>query len=58
MDLNDIQREFSQSELENIKKYKAIHSRLKFLQSQMDEIQDETNDLIETLDKMRIKDNK
>ena len=32
--------------------------RLKILKAQMAEIQDETHDLIETLDKMRIKDNK
>lgn len=58
MDRDKLTQNLSQSELDDVKKYQTIYGRLKFLQAQMDEIQDETNDLIETLEKMRIKNNK
>jgi len=58
MDRDKLTQSLSQSELDDVKKYQTIYGRLKFLQAQMDEIQDETNDLIETLEKMRIKNNK
>lgn len=43
---------------ERVEEYQKIFGRLRILKAQMSEIQDETTDLIETLEKMRIKDNK
>jgi septation ring formation regulator EzrA len=39
-----------------VRDYQKLYMRLKVLKSQMADIQDETHDLIETLDKMRNKD--
>jgi len=41
-----------------VKEYQKLHMRLKVLKSQMSDIQDETHDLIDTLEKMRAKENK
>jgi|SaaInl5LU_22_DNA_1037371.scaffolds.fasta_scaffold175724_2 predicted nuclease with TOPRIM domain len=49
---------YTEEQLQQIKEYAKIHARLRVLKSQMAEIQDETEDLIETLDKMRLKENK
>ena len=49
---------YTEEQLQQIKEYEKIHARLRVLKSQMAEIQDETEDLIETLDKMRLKENK
>lgn len=38
-----------------VRDYQKVYMRLKVLKSQMADIQDETHDLIETLDKMRNK---
>jgi len=46
---------YTEEQLQTIKDYQQIHARLRVLKSQMADIQDETNDLIETLDKMRLK---
>ena len=39
-----------------VRDYQKLYMRLKVVKSQMADIQDETHDLIETLDKMRNKD--
>lgn len=39
-----------------VRDYQKLYMRLKVLKSQMADIQEETHDLIETLDKMRNKD--
>ncbi len=39
-----------------VRDYQKVHMRLKVLKAQMAEIQDETADLIDTLEKMRNKD--
>ena len=49
---------YTEEQVQQIREYQMIHSRLRVLKAQMAEIQDETNDLIETLDKMRLKENK
>jgi len=41
---------------EQVLDYQKVYMRLKILKSQMAEIQDETADLIDTLEKMRNKD--
>ena len=46
----------SAEEREKIKEYQKIHTRLRILKSQMSEIQEETHELIETLEKLRLKD--
>jgi len=46
---------YTEEQLQTIKEYQQIHARLRVLKSQMADIHDETNDLIETLDKMRLK---
>lgn len=43
---------------ERVKEYQMIHNRLRILKSQMAEIQEETHELIETLQTLRLKDNK
>lgn len=43
---------------EKVKEYQMIHNRLRILKSQMSEIQEETHELLETLQKLRLKDNK
>lgn len=41
---------------EKIKEYQKIHTRLRILKSQMTEIQEETHELIESLEKLRATD--
>ena len=48
----------SNEQLIKVQKYQEIHMRLRLLKSQMGDIQDETHDLIDELDKMRVKENK
>ena len=48
----------SNEQLIKVQKYQEIHMRLRLLKSQMADIQDETHDLIDELDKMRVKENK
>lgn len=55
---NDLTKGLSQEELEKIQDYQRIHARLRILRAQMDEIKEETHDLIETLEKLRIQENK
>lgn len=54
----EITNSLSEKQKERMQDYQKIFGRLRILKSQMAEIQEETNDLIETLEKMRIKDNK
>lgn len=54
---SDLTKGLSHEELERIQDYQRIHNRLRILRSQMDEIKEETHDLIETLDKLRLQDN-
>lgn len=46
-------KKFTENQLYKITEYQKIHTRLKILKFQMSDIQEETHDLIETLDKMR-----
>lgn len=55
---DDLTKNLSAEELKKVQEYQNIHNRLRILRSQMDEIKEETHDLIETLDKMRTKENK
>ena len=48
----------SKEQLIKVQKYQEIHMRLRLLKSQMSDIKDETHDLIDELDKMRVKENK
>jgi len=41
-----------------IEEYKKIHMRLRLLKMQMEDIKEETHDLLETLNHMRVQDNK
>ena len=41
-----------------IEEYQKIHMRLRLLKMQMEDIKDETHDLLETLSQMRVQDNK
>lgn len=54
----DLTKNLSPEELSQVKDYQKIHSRIRVLKAQMDEIKEETHDLIETLEKMRLKDKK
>jgi len=58
MDPKKLTKNLTEEQLKKVQEYQKLHMRLKVLKAQMTEIQDETHDLIETLDKMRIKDNK
>lgn len=58
MDPKKLTENLTTEQLKQVQEYQKLHMRLKVLKAQMAEIQDETHDLIETLDKMRIKDNK
>ena len=53
-----VEQSFTKVQLEKIQEYQKIHARLRILKMQMNDIQDETHDLLETLNKMRIQDNK
>jgi len=54
----NLTKNLSPEELSQVKDYQRIHSRIRVLKAQMDEIKEETHDLIETLEKMRLKDKK
>mgnify|MGYP000397232999 CR=1 FL=1 len=54
----DLTKGLSHEQLEKIQDYQRIHARLRILRAQMDEIKEETHDLIETLEKLRIEENK
>ena len=57
-DKEELLKGLSDLQKERVIEYQKIFGRLRVLKAQMSEIQDETTDLIETLEKMRIKDNK
>lgn len=54
----EITNNLGEHQKQRLQEYQNIFGRLRVLKAQMAEIQDETHDLIETLEKMRIKDNK
>ena len=58
LDPKKLLEDLSKDELIKVQEYQKIHMRLRLLKSQMAEIQDETHNLIETLDKMRSTENK
>jgi len=58
IDPNKQDKTYTEHELNMIQEYQQIHARLRILKAQMADIHDETNDLIETLDQMRLKENK
>jgi len=58
LDPKKLIEDLSKDELLKVQKYQEIHMRLRLLKSQMADIQDETHDLIDQLDKMRAKENK
>jgi len=53
-DLNNLTAEQQQK----VKEYQKIHMRLRLLKMQMEDIKDETHNLLETLNSMRVEDNK
>lgn len=53
---DDLTKNLSPEQQARVHTYQKIHSRLKILRIQMDDIKDETQDLIETLEKLRIED--
>lgn len=53
-DLNSL----TQEQRNKIREYQKIHTRLRVLKAQMSEIQEETHELLETLEHLRLKDNK
>lgn len=57
IDINNKGRMYTEEQLQVIKDYQTIYNRLRILSAQMADMQEETNDLIETLDKMRLKEN-
>jgi hypothetical protein len=57
LDPKKLLEDLSKDELIKVQEYQKIHMRLRLLKSQMAEIQDETHNLIETLDKMRSTEN-
>lgn len=48
---------YTEEQQARIKEYKQIHMRLRLLKMQMEDIKDETHDLLETLNNMRVQDN-
>jgi hypothetical protein len=54
----DITKNLTEEQLARVQEYQRLHTRLRVLKMQMNDIQEETHDLLETLNKMRIKDNK
>lgn len=48
---------YTQEQQARIKEYRKIHTRLRLLKMQMEDIKDETHDLLETLNSMRVQDN-
>ena len=58
IDPKKILEDLTAADSAKVKEYQKLHMRLKVLKSQMSDIQDETHDLIDTLEKMRAKENK
>jgi len=58
IDPKKLTEDLSKEQLIKVQKYQEIHMRLRLLKSQMSDIQDETHDLIDELDKMRVNENK
>lgn len=56
IDPKKITEELTAEQKVQVRDYQKVYMRLKILKSQMAEIQDETTDLINTLEKMRNKD--
>jgi hypothetical protein len=54
----EITQNLTPEQLARVQEYQRLHTRLRVLKMQMNDIQEETHDLLETLNKMRIKDNK
>ena len=48
---------YTEEQRARIKEYQQIHMRLRLLKMQMEDIKDETHDLLETLNNMRVQDN-
>lgn len=55
---DEITQNLTPEQLARVQEYQRLHTRLRVLKMQMNDIQEETHDLLETLNKMRIKDNK
>ena len=58
MDPKELTKNLSEDQLIKVKEYQKIHSRLQLLKSQMEQIQEETDNLIKRLDAMRLQENK
>jgi septation ring formation regulator EzrA len=58
IDPKKLTEDLSKEQLIKVQKYQEIHMRLRLLKSQMSDIKDETHDLIDELDKMRVNENK
>ena len=56
IDPKKITEELTQEQKLKVSEYQKVFMRLKILKSQMSEIQEETTDLIDTLEKMRNQD--
>ena len=48
----------TEEQREKIKEYQHLNSRLRILKAQMGEIHEETQEILETLEQLRLKDNK
>lgn len=49
--------ELTPNQRDQVREYQKIHNRLRVLKMQMTEIQEETHDLLEILEKLRLKEN-
>ena len=49
--------ELTPEQRDQVREYQKIHNRLRVLKMQMTEIQEETHDLLEILEKLRLKEN-
>jgi prefoldin subunit 5 len=58
IDSKKLTKDLSKDQLIKVQEYQKIHSRLQSLKSQMAKIQQETHELMETLNNMRAKENK
>ena len=58
IDSKKLTKDLSKDQLIKVQEYQKIHSRLQLLKSQMAKIQQETHELMETLNNMRAKENK
>lgn len=48
----------TEEQLAKVKEYQNLHNRLRILKAQMGEIHEETQEILETLEQLRLKDNK